>query len=492
MEARREEGLLLSWSGGVCAELVGLCRGLGAEYADARLERGTVESLRVRNGALDLAVTRESEGVGVRALVNGRWGFAAAPAEGLSARTLAERAVDLAKAAALAGEEPVRLDDWPAQKGDFATNFEKDPFAVPLRDKVDYLLACDSEMRGVEGVKVSEAVMYFWRDEKWFASSEGGAIRQVLVGSGGGIECTVVGPGEAQTRSYPNSHGGDLAHAGYEFIERMGLRENARRTAEEAVALLNAKQCSAQETDVILMGGQLFLQIHESCGHPIELDRALGTEVSFAGASFLTPEKFGKFRYGSKHVNITADATAPGAVGSFGYDDEGVPAQKTPVMREGLFVGYLTSRETAPRLGQRSNGAMRADGWENLPLIRMTNINLEPGEGRLEDLIADTKKGLLLNTNKSWSIDDHRLNFQFATEWAREIVDGKLGALVKNASYGGMTPEFWNSCDAVTGPEEWRIWGVANCGKGEPVQTMRVGHGCSAARFKKVRVGVSG
>jgi TldD protein len=233
----------------------------------------------------------------------------------------------------------------------------------------------------------------------------------------------------------------------------------------------------------------MALQVHESCGHPIELDRVLGTEISLAGGSFMTPEKLGKLQYGSPKVNIYADATTPGGLGSFGYDDEGVKAQRTEIIKEGRFVGYLTSRETAPLFKQKSNGTMRADGWNRIPLIRMTNINLAPGEAKLEDLIADTKQGLYFDTNKSWSIDDKRLNL-FAAEHL-EIKDGKLGQVYKNPIYTGITPDFWNTCDAVCNQSYWHVWGVPNCGKGEPMQTMHVGHGVSPARFTKVKVGGS-
>jgi TldD protein len=244
--------------------------------------------------------------------------------------------------------------------------------------------------------------------------------------------------------------------------------------------------------DIILAGDQLGLQVHESCGHPTELDRVFGTEASYAGTSFLTPEKLGNFRYGSEHVTIVADATVPGGLGTFGYDDEGVPAQRSPLVQNGLFVGYLTSRETAARLGQRSNGTTRADGWNRLPIIRMTNINLEPGDWTLADLIADTEDGIFMQTNKSWSIDDKRLNFQFGVEIAWEIQGGKLGRMLKNATYTGLTPEFWGRCDAVCNADHWRVWGTPNCGKGQPGQVAHVGHGTAPARFRLVRVGVTG
>jgi TldD protein len=246
--------------------------------------------------------------------------------------------------------------------------------------------------------------------------------------------------------------------------------------------------------DIILEGSQLGLQVHESIGHPIELDRVLGTEANFAGMSFLTLDKLGTLKYASDVVNVVADATpahGPG-LGTFAYDDEGVPAQATPIVKAGLFVGYLTSRETAAAVGQaRSGGAMRAEGWNRIPLIRMTNISLLPGTWKLDDLIADTDDGIYMETNRSWSIDDRRYNFQFGTEIGWEIHAGKKTRMLKNPSYGGITTEFWNSCDAICGPEYWTLWGVPNCGKGQPMQAMGTGHGASPARFRKVQVGVA-
>jgi TldD protein len=241
---------------------------------------------------------------------------------------------------------------------------------------------------------------------------------------------------------------------------------------------------------VILDSTQLALQVHESCGHPTELDRVLGEEASFAGTSFLTQEKLGHFRYGSPIVNIYADATIPGALGSFGFDDEGVPAQRSPLVQDGILVGYLMSRETASVLGLRSNGTMRADGWNRIPLIRMTNINLEPGSWRFDDLVSDTDDGIYMALNKSWSIDDKRLNFQFGTQIAFEIKKGKLGRMLKNANYTGMTPQFWAACDAICDESHWQVWGLPNCGKGEPMQSAHVAHGAAPARFRNVRVGI--
>jgi len=253
---------------------------------------------------------------------------------------------------------------------------------------------------------------------------------------------------------------------------------------------LSAEQCPQGTKDIIIHDSQLALQIHESCGHPIELDRVFGQEASYAGTSFLTPEKKGTFQYGSDKVTIYADATIPGGLGSFGYDDEGVPAQRTLIVDKGVFKNYLSSRETAHELGELSSGAMRADGWNRIPIIRMTNINLDPGDWSLDEMIKDTKDGIYMETNKSWSIDDKRLNFQFGVEMAYEIKDGSLGRMLKNANYTGITYEFWRSCDAVAGEDEWHLWGLPNCGKGEPGQTAHVGHGAAPARFRNVKVGV--
>jgi TldD protein len=251
-------------------------------------------------------------------------------------------------------------------------------------------------------------------------------------------------------------------------------------------------------TTLILGPTQLALQVHESCGHPIELDRVFGTEASYAGTSFLTPDKYGTFRYGSDQVNLTADATIPGGLGTFGWDDEGVPAQRVPIVRAGVFCGYLSSRETVEQLreivGDRappaSGGAMRADGWNRIPLVRMTNVNLEPGAWEFEDLIADTDEGIYMELNKSWSIDDRRLNFQFGTEIAYEIRGGKMGRMLKNATYTGITPQFWASCDAICNQNHWQVWGTPNCGKGQPGQRAHTGHGTAPARFRNVQVGV--
>jgi TldD protein len=461
----------------------------GAGYADVRIERIERQVVVVKNGQPEAIADGESLGFGVRVLVDGAWGFASsARVEPGEIDRVARQAVAVARASALAAREPVDLGEPIRSIGVYHTPVGQDPFAVSLDDKLAALLAADAEMRAVKGIAVSEASFDCQRVRKTLASTEGTFVEQTLVETGGGIEALAVGEEEAQRRSYPNSFGRHHGTAGYEHFVSLDLAANAGRIAEEAVQLLSAKPCPSEVTTVILDPTQTALQVHESCGHPIELDRVLGMEASYAGTSFLTPDKRGSFRYGSDQVTIVADATIPGALGTFGYDDEGVPAGRTTIVERGLFKNYLTSRETAARFGESSNGTMRADGWNRIPLIRMTNVNLEPGELSFEELLASTERGVYLQTNKSWSIDDRRLNFQFGTEIGWEVRDGKLGAMLKNPTYTGITPRFWGSCDAIA--REWAVWGTANCGKGQPSQTAHVGHGAAAARFRNVRIGV--
>lgn len=465
----------------------------GASYADIRRTQRLSQNIKVKNGNVEALSQNEDAGFGIRVLHNGAWGFAASsiltPAE---FKRIANLALEIAKASATTKKNEVVLAENEVYKDKYISKFRIDPFAVPVNQKLDLLIRSTEILMKHPKIKVAEASMDFFKTEKIFANTDGSLIEQSIIESGAGAMAVAVEGTDAQWRNYPNSHGGNLGTRGYEFIEELKLLDNMERVRDEAVSLLSAEPCPSLETTIIISSEQMALQVHESCGHPIELDRVLGTEISLAGGSFMTLDKLRKLKYGSNKVNITADATVEGALGTFGYDDEGVKAQRTDIIKEGLFVGYLTSRETAPVLGQKSNGTMRADGWNRLPLIRMTNINLEPGDANLEDLIADTKDGILLGSNKSWSIDDKRLNFQFGLEIAWEIKDGRLtGKVYKNPIYTGITPEFWNKCDAVCDWNYWKVWGVPNCGKGEPIQTMHVAHGTSPARFHKVQVGVS-
>jgi TldD protein len=345
-------------------------------------------------------------------------------------------------------------------------------------------------MARARGATVRHANLGCLRERKFFANSEGADLEQTLYEAGAGITALAVDGDDVQRRSYPSPYR-QTGAAGWEFVLGLDLPGQAERIAGEAVQLLAADPCPEDLVTTVIIGGeQLALQVHESCGHPAELDRVFGAEAAFAGASFLTPDKLGGFAYGSPVVNLTADALRPTGLGTYGWDDEGVPATSSPLVQGGRFVGYLMSRETAPRLGLTSNGCMRAAGWNRLPLIRMPNVSLEPGEWALDDLIADTDEGVYLETNRSWSIDDKRYNFQFGTEMGYEIKHGKLGRLLRDCTYTGITPEFWNSCDAVCDAGHWRMWGTPNCGKGQPSQIIHTGHGAAPARFRRVRVGV--
>ena len=465
----------------------------GASYADIRIVHNISEQVVVKNGVTTGINLDESMGFGVRVLDNGSWGFAASQLlQEDEIDRVTDQALAIAKASSLvASGQPAELGPPVSSQGTYVTPIEVDPLKVSLEEKLDLLIAADQNMARVEGVKVREGNLVAIKEHRLFANSEGAYTDQTIYEIGGGIKATAVLDDEVQVRSYPNSHGRQQVTAGWEMVAIWDIPGNAERVATEAVQLLRADQCPREiNTSVILGGAQLALQIHESCGHPIELDRVFGAEAAFAGTSFLTTDKIDSLQYGSEVVNITADAIRPLGLGTFGWDDEGVPAQSTPIVRNGLFVGYLMSRETGPLINRVSNGCMRASGWNRLPLIRMTNVSIEPGNWNLDDLIADTDEGILMETNRSWSIDDKRYNFQFGTEMGYEIKNGKIGRMLKNCTYTGITPEFWNSCDAVCNRDHWTMWGTPNCGKGQPIQIAHTGHGAAPARFRNLRVGV--
>lgn len=463
-----------------------------ADYADVRHVQRRVERLSARNGVVNELDTDDADGIGVRVRVGGAWGFAAVRgAERADAEVALERALAVARAqpsapgAALAPEPPAR--------GHWASPAEHDPFAVPLGDKLAVLAAADAALRTVPEISTTRASYEALHERKLFASTEGALCEQDVTECGGGISALAVAGGESQIRSYPASHDGFVARAGYEHFLGLDLPGNAPRVAEEAAALLRAPACPSGRTTLILAGEQLGLQLHESVGHAVELDRVLGREASYAGTSFVEASGIGSLRFGSEHVDVTADATAPLGLGGFRWDDEGVEAQAVPIIRAGTLVGCLSSRETAAETGlARSGGCMRADGFARQPIVRMTNVNLDPGDaGTLEDLIAATGSGLLIETNRSWSIDNRRLHFQFAGEAAWEIAGGERTRLLRNPSYAGVTPVLWGSCDAVCSPSEWGLVSFLNCGKGEPGQLARVSHGSSPARFRDVEVGIA-
>ncbi len=476
---------------GKLAELaLSLTSDKGASYADIRIEEIEQENISVGNGTADLIERSTDFGLGIRVIVNGAWGFAAsADVNRESVQKVSQEATEVARASSRIKDRDIVLS--PVQKvvDTYETPMATDPFSVPLKEKLDHLLHIDGLMRRVSGINQSEAYMNFVRRRKLFASSEGSIIQQVLSQSGGGISATAMkSHREMGTRSHPNSSGQHQSK-GYELIRELDFEGNARRVAEEAVALLSAKACPSKVTTIILDGPQMSLQIHESIGHPLELDRVFGAERNFSGTSFATPDELNKLRYGSEIVNVVNDSTHPYGLGTFGYDDEGVEASRSFLIKDGILVGYLGSRETAPLIGTTSNGCMRANSWASVPIVRIINVNLLPGDKTLEQMISEVDDGIYMQTVRTWSIDDTRESFNMGCEIGWEIKNGELGEMIKNPSYSGNTVEFWNSCDAIANEKYWQIWGTPNCGKGQPAQSMPTSQGTSPARFRNVKVG---
>ena len=464
----------------------------GVSYADVRAIETRGREIATKNGKVGHVSGSESMGLGIRVLAHGCWWFAATDdltREGIEAA--AGLAYRIALASVAARKHPVTLAPEEAHRATWVSPYRSDPFSISIDQQVALLLSVDAELRRQEGVSLAEASMHFERQRQVFASTLGSLVDQTRVTSGAGFSALSYKDGEIQRRSYPNSFGGQYQLKGYELVEELRLLENAPRIAEEAVALHSADQCPEGEFDLILDSSQLGLQIHESIGHPIELDRVLGSEANYAGMSFLTLDQLRRLQYGSEMVNVVCDARqehGPG-LGTFAFDDEGVPARSTDIIRNGQFVGYMTSRETAAQVGEtKSNGCMRADGWGRIPLIRMTNVSLEPGRQSLDEVMG-AEHAIYMETNRSWSIDDKRYNFQFGCEIGWEMRNGQRVRMLKNPSYSGISTEFWNACAAIAGPEHWTLWGVPNCGKGQPEQVMGTGHGASPARFRKIKVG---
>ena len=473
-------------------QALGAVTGRDVSYADARAIEIKDRELGTKNGKVAQLSSSESLGLGIRVIAAGCWGFAATDdltRDGVE--VAAQLALRIARSGAAARHGEVVLAPEDRHEATWVSPCRIDPFAIPIDRQIGTLLQVDAELRRTAGINMAETSMHFERRRQVFASTAGSVIDQTRYTAGAGFAALSYKDGEIQKRSYPNSFGGQYQLKGYELVDELRLLESAPRIAEEAVALHQADQCPEGEFDLVLDSSQIGLQIHESIGHPIELDRVLGSEANYAGMSFLTLDQLRKLRYGSEIVNVVCDARlehGPG-LGTFAFDDEGVPARSTDIIRNGQFVGYMTSRETAAQVGDaRSNGCMRADGWARIPLIRMTNVSLEPGEQTLDE-VFDVDHGIYMETNRSWSIDDKRYNFQFGCEIGWEIRRGKRVRMLKNPSYSGISTEFWNACAAIAGREHWTLWGVPNCGKGQPEQVMGTGHGASPARFRKIKVG---
>jgi TldD protein len=462
----------------------------GARYADVRFESVRSERVEVRNGVVASLGDARSTGYGVRALYQGAWGFAASndlTEDGVD--RAAAVAVAIARASASIAREP--FGDVPprAYVDRYETPMARDPQTVSLGERVALLLEAENLAHVSGRIAVARAWLDLWATEKFFYSTIGSTIEQRIVQTGSGVQAMAVGDHEVQTRTYPGDVG-LYKSGGWEIVEEAALTQNAARIAEEAVALLDAPQCPSGTFDVILGGSQVSLQIHESCGHPAELDRVMGWEANFSGTSFLEIGQLDKLRYGSPIVTISVDNTMPFGMATCGYDDEGTQSGVSYIVRDGILRGYEMSNDTARAIGRESNACVRAQSWEFVPMIRMCNLNLAPGDVPFEDLFSSVRDGIYMESNRSWSIDDRRLNFQFGCQIGWEIKNGKRGRMIKNPTYAGMTPQFWNSCDAIADALSWNPWGTPNCGKGEPMQTGRTTQAAAPARFRSVNVGV--
>ncbi len=461
-------------------------------FGDIRVKHITEEMISFKNGKPNRITRSETLEYGIRAFYNGSWGFASST--DFSPSTIKKKtkeAMEIAKITSKVSNKKLVITEEEPYVDFWHTPIVKDPFKMKLEDKLNFIKEIDEILaKKPQIIKMRNITLHFRREDIVFHSTDGSRIRQVVYHSGGGYQIFGFDGKTMQRRSYPMPFTGQYKSGGFEVIESFKLKENAERIIGELEQLLKADETPSGKFDIILLGNQLFLQIHESVGHPTELDRVMGWEANFAGTSFATTEKLNNFKYGSKIVNLVSDNTIPGGLATRGYDDEGVKAQRWYIVQEGILRGYHTSRDTAHYIKEKhSKGSCRSEGALLPPIVRISNLSLLPHEGSLEDIIKDTKYGIIFDNNRSWSIDQRRMNFQFSTELAWEVKNGKITRMLKNPVYHGITPKFWNNCVAIADEREWELWGVINCGKGEPMQTAYMSHGCSPAKFKNIDVG---
>lgn len=464
---------------------------LGASYADIRFLDGEQRLVSVKNGKPDHVSHTSESGYGVRLIVGTGWGFAGSYSVSKeNVEATVEKAVKIAKASATVSKDPIKLAPMKVVEDKYESDVKIDPFSVPLKETLDLLISADKAYRERSPhVRTTTNRIHSRVQDKYIATSEGSRIEQKIVfcgAQGGGY---VMEGGLVQRRNYeinPQTRG-------YEYIEEHDLVEMAGKAGDEAEMLLKAEPCPTEiRSSLILDDPHMYLQIHETIGHASELDRVLGTEVDLAGMSFLTPDKLGEFRYGSDQTNFVADPTIPHGLGTYGYDDEGVPANKVYLVKDGIFSGYQSSRETAAQLGlERSSAGMRATTPSDLPLVRMNNICLEAGDWKSDEIVEDTRDGVLMRTTTMWSVDQRRLNFQFGCEIGWLIKNGEVTNVIRDPTYTGISYEFWRSLDA-TAKDDWTLYGTTGCGKGRPGQGIYVGHGAATTRISNVRIGITG
>jgi TldD protein len=464
-------------------------RGAGAAYADVRSVSTVSEGVSTREDRVRSVNLDDSAGIGVRVVAGGHFGYAAAKVTTRDdAAALGRRAVELARSTGGARVEPVELAPTAVVEDSWTSPCLKDPFEVPLDRKVAACLAANAAAMAVSGCSFASSSMRFVRERKLFLSSEGSRIRQTLTRGIVSVNATAVDRAEGLFEPVGIE---EPSEVGYELTERMGLERMAREAAEAAVRRMRARPVVAGLHDLILLPSHLWLTIHESIGHPTELDRARGLEANYFGTSFLTPEALGKLRIGSPIVRFVADRKQPTALATVGYDDDGVKAGEWDLVRDGIFVGYQTTREQARWIGEKaSRGCSYGEGWQNIAFQRMPNVSLASGKEKLalQELLADTKRGILIAGDASYSIDQQRRNFQFTGNSFWEVRDGKVGDPLRDVAYQASTPEFWQSCDAICDARAYELHGSFFDGKGQPGQSNPVSHGCAPARFRNVRV----
>ena len=475
-------------------------RSAGASYADARIGQNRSQAVATRERRVQALSDTETAGVGVRALVDGAWGFAATRDLSPDAvAAVARQAVAQARANRRAQVRPVELAPvTPTPNGEWRSPIEVDPFAVPVADKVALLLAANEAALKVSGVRFVNSAMSFLREEKTFASTDGTYTVQTLYRTAPTMSVTAVGSGDFQSRDSTDVPALGL---GYEHVTRADFVGQAPRWAAEAVEKLKARPVDVGRYDLVLHPSHLFLTIHESVAHPTELDRALGFEANYAGTSFVSPPErvLGTLRFGSPLMNVRADRSQPGSLAACGWDDEGVKPEEYMIVQDGVVVDYQTTREQAPYLKDwyarrgrpvRSHGNSYAQSWDDVQFQRMPNVSLLPGarDHTWEDLIAATDRGIAILGRGSYSIDQQRYNAQFGGQVYYEIRGGKITGMLKDVAYQMRTPEFWGAMDMIGGRRSYQLHGTANDGKGQPSQANAVSHGCPPARFRNVNV----
>jgi TldD protein len=463
---------------------------LGVTYADIRINRYRNEFIATREQQVQNVSRGQNFGFGVRVLYKGTWGFASSRSvTPEDVRRITQQAVEIARANS--AYQRKRISMVPVEKvvTTWKNAYEKDPFAVSIDDKIQFLLSLNESAMKTQGVSFVNSTMGFVNEQKFYASTDGSRIEQYIIRVDPSFTVTAVNRanGDFQSRS---SLGGPQG-MGYEYMEKHDWKKEAQQAGEEAVMKLKAKAVEPGKYDLVLHPSHLWLTIHESVGHPTELDRSLWMEANYAGTSFLTPDKIGTLQFASKIMNFVADRTQPAGLATVGYDDEGVPGQRWHLIKDGMFVDWQTTRDLAPMIGhKKSYGCNHGDSWGSITFPRMPNVSLQPGADNtsLDDLIAGVEKGILIYGDGSYSIDQQRYNFQFGGQVFWEIKNGKRGEMLRDVAYQSRTTDFWNSCDGLGGEATYELGGTFSDGKGEPGQSNSVSHGCPVARFRQVNV----